>query len=105
MAERAIEAPIRRYFNVIHQSLNRLGQPVLPADTPQEICCNLKNSLPVASQEISQLQNEYHKFMFSQHPTDVVVARRASILIRKHTNRAVLNKFINQVKKGLKLSH
>jgi transglutaminase-like putative cysteine protease len=105
IADRAAEAPIQRYFNVIYQSLKRLGQPALPADTPQDVCNTLMESLPAVSKEITLLQNEYHKFMFSQHTTDVGVAHRASLLIRKQTNRAVFNKFINQFKKGFKPSH
>lgn len=104
IADRAAEAPIQRSFNVIHQSLKRLGKPALPADTPQEVCHTLMESLPSVSHEISLLQNEYHKFMFSQHTTDVSMAHRASLQIRKQTNRTIFNKFFNQLKKGFKSS-
>ena len=101
LADRAAEAPIQRSFNVIYKSLRRLGKPALPADTPQAICAVLMESLPVASQEIIILQDEYLKFMFSQHAADADTARHASIVIRKQTNRAVM---INLVRRGFKPS-
>lgn len=99
MADQAAESPIQSYFNVIHRSLNRLKQPALPSDTPQVACDTLKKSLPTASHEIDLLQNEYQKYLFSQHAADVIIARRSSIFIRKQTDRAVINRFIHQLKR------
>lgn len=94
----AAEAPIQRAFNVIHQSLRRLGKAVRSADTPLAASTILSECLPAASAEITFLLDEYQKFMFSQQPEDAGLARRASLIILKQTNRAVLYNWLERIR-------
>ncbi|OGN74707.1 MAG: hypothetical protein A2X25_06880 [Chloroflexi bacterium GWB2_49_20] len=97
-AARAAEAPTQRAFNVIHHSLRRLGKTARPADTPLVASTILIECLPAASAEITFLLDEYQKFMFSQQPEDAGLARRASLVIRQQTNRAVLYNWLKRIR-------
>ena len=99
LAARAGEVPIQRAFNEIFRSLKRLGKPAQVAETPQDVCSTLKEALPAATNEISSLLEEYLKFMYSPHAPDNEVAHRASIVIRKQTDRVVFQQRIDWVKR------
>lgn len=105
MADQAGEAPMQRYFNVVYHSLNRLGHPGDPADTPQDISNALTGNLPEATREITLLLNEYQRFLFSQHAADEAAASLASSIIRKQTDRAVRKIFINKLRNLLRLKN
>jgi hypothetical protein len=94
----AAEAPIQRDFKVIYQSLRRLGKAARPADTPLAASLALMEILPVVSNEIISLRDEYQKFMFSQQVEDTALAHRASLTIRQQTNRAVLYNWLGEIR-------
>jgi transglutaminase-like putative cysteine protease len=94
----AAEPPIQRAFNVIHRSLKRLGKAAQPAHTPLEASLTLVGILPAAKSEITSLQIEYQKFMYSQEPADAARAQRDSLEIQQQTNRAVLYNRLREIR-------
>ncbi len=76
--------PIERSFSVVFQSLRWLGAKPSPARTPSEAAAALIEYLPVVADETRLLLKEYEHAMFSMRHTDLIAARRAGRLIRRH---------------------
>ena len=97
-ANLAVRTPIQRAFAVVWSSLRHLGQPARAWLTPQQACSELAVLLPSASLEIEQLCREYHRSMFSRQVGDVMLARQASRVIHRETNRRLVRTLITRLK-------
>ncbi len=96
------EDPIQKYFKIVHRSLKRFGKSASQADTPMEACMALMECLPEVTSEIIILRDEYQKYLFSQQPENAGLARNASLVIRKQTNRTLFHNWLNRfVKKDM----
>lgn len=85
---------VERSFDAINQSLAWLGKPQPPHATPAERAAELKNLMPGSIEEIERLKKEHEKTLFSPTPGDPAKAVHAAWMIRYHTARALLRRFL-----------
>jgi transglutaminase-like putative cysteine protease len=94
--------PVGRSYIEINRALQRLG--VLPAldATPAERATILTHLIPTTAEPVNNLIAEYHRGMYSSHPVDPKVARRASQEIRKLSYLALFARWMDRLGKPVR---
>jgi Transglutaminase-like superfamily len=82
--------PAERAFAVVYQSLHRLGQKSIPAQTPAEAAAELNRLIPDASREIHLLQELVERALYSMRPTELATVHVATQSIRRAARRAAI---------------
>jgi transglutaminase-like putative cysteine protease len=84
--------PIERSFDVVFQSLRRLGVKTSPAQTAAEAVDALAERLPEVAGDARSLLREYQHALFSRKHHNLVVARHAAESIRRQMLRIIFHK-------------
>jgi transglutaminase-like putative cysteine protease len=82
--------PAERAFAVVYQSLHRLGQKSIPAQTPAEAAAELDRLIPQASREIHLLLELVERSLYSMRPTELSTVHEATRSIRRAARRAAI---------------
>jgi len=86
--------PIERSFETINRSLRLLGEPPAFYATPAERARSLLKKLPVAASSIETLLSQHQASLFTPHPGQPVLARRASLDIWFYTVQTIIRRFL-----------
>ncbi len=96
-----LPATSRSYLE-INNSLERVGKNPAIYETPSERTAQLVSAIPAAALPAGRLLTEYQASIYSRHPADAELARKAAVELRKLSWRAWLQKVISRFRIHLK---
>ena len=88
-----LPAPSRSYLEINH-ALDRIGRKPSVQDTPSERANSLISAIPAMAAPAERLLYEYQTSVYSPHPADPELARKAAAEVRILSWRAWLRRYI-----------
>jgi transglutaminase-like putative cysteine protease len=96
--------PLSRSYQEINYALGRIGKKPALQDTPQERTATLISTVPVVATPAGSLLTEYQTSVYSSHPANPEIGKKAGIEIRKFSWIVWLGRLLSRFQEPTKNS-